>query len=579
MSRRKVVEVERPSSWRFYLVGGLLASLFVLLAGRVLSLQVLDTEYGRHFLKEQGERRTVRTAELPAYRGVITDRRGEPLAVSVPVVTLYANPQELMDSPHLSELAAGIGLTAQELGQALNNYSDRQFMFLKRNMEPSKAREVLDKKIHGVYSRRAYKRYYPAGEFAAQLVGLTDIDGLGIDGIEYAYNHWLEGEAGKKEYIKALHGESVRDIGVIAPAHPGRDITLSIDLRLQTLQHRELIKAVESMGATSGSIVTLDARTGEVLAMVNYPSFNPNDTKDRKPARMRNRSVTDVYEPGSTMKAMTLVAALESGRYTPQTKIDTDPGEIRVAEKLYRDPVNYGEISLTRVLQKSSQVGTTKVALDLGREPLLGVLQRFGFGQSLATGFPGERAGKLHEGKRWHISEEVSLAFGYGMSVTPLQLAAAYSVFANGGVQLPVSLLSLEGELPEGQPVISPRTAAQVLDVLHAVTGDEGTAKLARVPGYAVGGKTGTVHKAGPKGYQDNAYVALFVGIAPIDDPRLVTAVVINEPRGEHYGGGSAAAPVYASVTEGALRILNIAPSQFDTLPDEGDASLVVGAR
>ena len=554
------------SSWRFFVVVGVLCSLLALLLGRVLSLQILDMEHGREFLQSQGAMRSVRTAEIPAYRGVISDRRGEPLAVSTPVVSIWANPQVLKLSERHGELAQALGMDLQELQDKLARYDGKQFMYLRRHWIPVEAREVLEKRFEGVHGEREYRRFYPAGEVAAQLVGFTNLDGQGIAGLELAYNEWLQGSPGKKRYIKDLHGEVVRDIGVLEPARPGKDLTLSIDLRLQTLQHRELQRAVTALGATSGSVVTLDSHTGEVLAMVNYPVYNPNSRKGVKAAAMRNRAITDVYEPGSTMKALTLVAALESGRYTPNTTIDTSPGRIRVGRKVYVDPRDYGEITVTRVIQKSSQVGVTKMALDLGHEPIWEVFNRFGIGRPPGTGFPGESAGRLPTRPRWHSTEKVSLAFGYGITATPLQLASAYTVFANGGVQQPISMLALEGEIPAGDRVVSARTASQVLDILHAVTGEHGTARKARIPGYQVGGKTGTVHKVGPEGYIKDQYVALFAGIAPVNDPRIVTVVVINQPQGENYGGGSAAAPVFSTVTEGALRILNVPPSQLGKL-------------
>jgi cell division protein FtsI (penicillin-binding protein 3) len=558
-------------AWRFYLVLAVLCSLLALLVGRILSLQVLDTERGRAFLQNQGERRSVRTAEIPAYRGVITDRRGEPLAVSTPVVSLWADPRMLAGSDRLEELAQALGMELSELAQKLDSYQGKRFMYLQRHRVPADARAILEKRIRGVYGEREYRRFYPAGEVAGQLVGFTNVDGEGIAGLELAYNQWLQGAPGKKKYIKDLHGEVVRDIGVIEPARPGKDLKLSIDLRLQYLQHRELRRAVTASGAASGSIVTLDARSGEILAMVNYPVYNPNSRKGLKPSHMRNRAMTDVYEPGSTMKTLTLVAALESGRYTPDTLIDTSPGRIRVGRKVYPDPKNYGEITLTRVIQKSSQVGVTKIALDLGHEPIWEVFNRFGIGQPPGTGFPGESAGVLPNRPRWHATEKVSLAFGYGITASPLQLASAYAVFASGGVRHPVTLLAIEGELPPGDPVMSPEIAGQVFQVLHAVTGDQGTARKARVPGYAVGGKTGTVHKVGPQGYLDDQYVALFAGVAPSDDPRIVTVVVINEPKGEAYGGGAAAAPVFSRVTAGALRLLNVPPSEQAELADAAD--------
>jgi len=553
---------------RFYLVVGLLCVLLALLVWRILSLQILDLERGYTFLQNQGEMRSVRMAEIPAYRGVILDRRGEPLAVSTPVVSIYANPQLLKTSDRLGELAEALDMELSLLQDKLARYDNKQFMYLLRHQVPDHAREILDKRIKGVFGEREYRRFYPAGEVAAQLVGFTDVDGQGIAGLELTYNDWLKGTPGKKKYIKDLHGEVVRDIGVLQPARPGKDLVLSIDLRLQYLQHRELQRAVSALGAASGTVVTLDSHTGEVLAMVNYPVYNPNGSKSGSSGSRRNRAMTDVYEPGSTMKSLTMVAALESGRYTPDTIIDTSPGRIRVGPKVYPDLRNYGLISMTRVLQKSSQVGVTKIALDLGHEPILEVFNRFGIGKSPGTGFPGESAGTLPNRPRWYATEKVSLAFGYGISATPLQLASAYSVFANGGKQLPISLLALEGETPEGKQIIAQETAAQLLGMLHAVTGEEGTARKARVSGYQVGGKTGTVHKVGPGGYEKHKYVALFAGIAPIDNPRIVTVVVINDPKGKLYGGGAVAAPVFSQITSGTLRILGVPPSEIGTLSE-----------
>ena len=563
---RRAGKKNPESVLRFYLVVAVLCTLLALLVGRVLSLQIIDTERGYEFLQDQGDMRSVRTAEIPAYRGVITDRRGEPLAVSTPVISIWGNPSVLAGSERLPELADALGLELAALNERLARYQGKQFMYLQRHMVPADARDILALKIRGVSGEREYRRFYPAGEVAAQLVGFTNVDDQGIAGLELAYEEWLKGVPGKKKYIKDLHGEVVRDIGVLQPALPGKDLTLSIDLRLQYLQHRELRKAVTSIGAASGSVVTLDAHTGEILAMVNYPTYNPNSARGADPATMRNRAVTDVYEPGSTMKTLTLVAALESGRFTTSTMIDTSPGRIRVGPKVYPDPRNYGLISVSRVIEKSSQVGTTKIALDLGHEPIREVFNRFGIGHAPGTGFPGESSGSLPDRARWYATEKVSLAFGYGISATPLQLARAYSVFANGGVQQPLSLLALEGEAVPGERIISAQIAREVLGVLQAVTGDEGTARKARVPGFAVGGKTGTVRKMGPQGYSADQYVAWFAGIAPIEDPRIVTVVVINDPKGEAYGGGAVAAPVFSTITQGALRLLNVAPTETEEL-------------
>lgn len=550
--------------------------MLALLVGRVVSLQVLDTERGHQFLQNQGAMRSLRSAEIPAYRGVISDRRGEPLAVSTPVVSIWANPKVLSGSARLSELASALDMPLRDLEAKLKRFSGKQFMYLQRHLVPVDAREILSKRIAGVYGEREYQRFYPAGEVAAQLVGFTNLDDKGIAGLELAYDGWLQGSPGKKKYIKDLKGKMVRDIGVIEPARPGKDLRLSIDLRLQHLQHRELSKAVTAVGAASGSIVTLDARTGEILAMVNYPVYNPNKRNNVKASSMRNRAMTDTYEPGSTMKALTLVAALESGRYTTDTLVDTSPGWIRVGRKTYPDPRDYGEISVSRVIEKSSQVGVTKIALDIGHEPIWDVFSRFGIGQAAGTGFPGESGGMLPNRPRWHSTEKISLAFGYGITATPLQLASAYTIFANEGVRLPVSLLALGDEKPLGEQVISPAVAAKVLTVLNAVTGEHGTARKARIPGYKVGGKTGTVHKVGGQGYLEDSYVALFAGVAPAHAPRIVTVVVINEPKGDAYGGGSVAAPVFSTVTRGALRLLNVAPTEaVEPTETDGNAKSV----
>jgi len=546
-------------AWRSWCVLALLGVLFAALVARVLMLQVLDTDRGAQFLRQQGAMRMVRTAELPAYRGQITDRRGEPLAISTPVISLWADPRQLVTSPRLDDLAAALSIDGAGLRERLERYAGKQFMYLERHLEPDRARAVLALGVDGVRGQREYQRFYPAGEVVAQLVGMTNVDGRGVSGLELAYDEWLRGHPGRKRYIKNLRGDAVRDIGVVEDAQPGRNLQLSIDLRLQYLQHRELHRAAAVTGAEAGIIVTLDSRSGEVLASASYPDFNPNNRSGVSMAETRNRALTDVFEPGSTMKPLTLVAALESGRYTPETLIDTSPGRIRVGRKVLPDPRNYGEITLSRVIEKSSQVGVTMLAQDLGHEPIWDVFQRFGLGAPTATGFPGERAGLLPQRPRWREIEKVTLAFGYGLTVTPMQLARAYAVFANDGVLPEVSLLH-RAVTPPGQRVISAATARQVRNVLEAVTGEFGTAKRARVEGYRVGGKTGTVHKVGAGGYLDDQYVALFAGLAPVDDPRFVTVVVLDRPKGDSYGGGAAAAPVFARVAAETLRLLGVPP-------------------
>ena len=562
----KAARLKPVAAWRFYTLVVVLLTLMALLVGRVLSLQVLDTDRGHEFLQGQGDMRAVRTTEIPAYRGMISDRRGEPLAVSTPVVSIWANPRVLLQSERHAELAIALGVKLEDLTAKLERYRGKQFMYLQRHRVPADARKILEMHIAGVYGEREYQRFYPAGEVAAHVVGFTNVDDKGITGLELAYDDWLQGESGKKKIIKDLHGDVIRDIGVLSAARPGNDLVLSIDLRLQYLQHRELQRAMTISGAASGTIVTLDSRTGEVLAMVNSPAYNPNSRRGVKAASMRNRALTDVYEPGSTMKPLTVAAALESGRYTPDSVIDTSPGYIRVGRKTLRDPRNYGDLTVSRVVAKSSQVGITRIAQEIGHDPIWNMFSRFGLGQSTGTGFPGESSGNLPSRPRWHAIEKVTLAFGYGLTATPLQVAHAYTVFANGGVQPSLSLLALGDEAPEGRTVLAPDLAAQMLSVLHSVTGEHGTARKARVPGYQVGGKTGTVHKVGPGGYSEDDYVALFAGVAPIHDPRIVTVVVLNGPKGEDHGGGSAAAPVFSRVTEGALRLLNIPPSEPESV-------------
>ena len=555
--------------WRIIVVTALLAGLFGMLILRLIQLQVGASQYGADFLQRQGDLRAVRSAEIPAYRGLITDRRGAPLAVSTPVVTLWVNPQELRGSGREIELAELMNLPASDFTSRLDRYRKKQFMYLARHQTPQTARTVLAADIPGVYGQREYKRFYPAGEVVSQLVGTTDIDGAGATGVELVFDSRLQGQPGKKRFIKDLHGEAIRDIGVVSEAADGESIQLSIDLRLQHVQHRELLRAMRETGASAASAVTLDAMTGEILAMTNLPSFNPNRRGQLDLAAMRNRVVTDVFEPGSTVKPLTLVAALESGEFDLDTLIDTSPGRITVGNKVLPDPRNYGQITVSRVIEKSSQVGVTKMAQAIGHDHIIDVFQRFGLGQLTGAEFPGERAGRLPDHYFWSAIDRVTPAFGYGLLVTPLQLAHAYAVFANEGRKVPLTLLaqSTQGNDPSasgGRQIVSPVVAEKVVTVLHRVTGPEGTAQRATVSGFDVGGKTGTVHKVGREGYLDDRYVALFAGVAPVGSPRYVTVVVIDEPEGDVYGGGAAAAPVYSRITQEVLRIQNVVPNSAE---------------
>ncbi|MEM0953530.1 MAG: penicillin-binding transpeptidase domain-containing protein [Pseudomonadota bacterium] len=561
----KPVQVQ-VSPWRSHFVATIIVLLFALLVWRVSSLQVIESDRGYSFLQSQGEARYVRSAEIPAYRGIIADRRGEPLAVSTPVVSLWANPQTLNSVEDLAPLALALDQPLSALKERLEHYANRQFMYLRRHMTPAAAREVLGLRVPGVRGRREYQRYYPAGAVAAHLVGITDVDDRGIEGLELAYEEWLRGQSGRKQVIKDLHGDFVRDVGEIEASRPGHDLMLSIDLRLQYLAHRELQRAVAASRAKAGTVVMLDSQTGEVLALVNFPTYNPNGRIGIQAAQTRNRGLTDLFEPGSTMKALTLVAGLESGLYTPDTVINTSPGRIKVGSKVLLDPVNYGEIDVATVVAKSSQVGIVKMALSLEEQAVRNVFSRFGLGEPPGTGFPGESAGILPYRDHWREIERATLAYGYGLAVTPLQLARAYAVFASGGKLLSPSLLKLDPNEVEARQVIDPDVASQVLAVLQGVASSDGTARNARVEGYSVAGKTGTAHKVGAGGYADDRYLAFFAGIAPVSAPRLVTVVLIDEPGGDRYYGGEVAAPVFSRITAGALRLLNVVP---DLRPDD----------
>jgi len=557
--------------WRFALAVLLIAALMVLLFWHVALLQVVPGEdKGFEFLQGQGDARTVRTEVLPANRGVITDRNGEPLAVSTPVVSLWANPSELnADALEVPALAQVLGLSAKGLKQKLSRYQDKEFIYLKRHMPPQDAERVLDNNWPGVYGRTEYQRFYPAGEVAAHLVGFTNIDEKGQEGFELAFDQWLVGVPGSKRVLKDLKGRIIRDDGELKAPVAGKDINLSIDLRLQYLAYRELKQAVAQHQAQSGTLVLLDVKTGEVLAMVNQPSYNPNDRRGINMAALRNRAITDQFEPGSTMKPLTVMAALETGRYHPHTVIDTHPGYIRVGKKTLLDPVNYGRIDLTRVITKSSQVGISKVALDLKPETIHDMFFRLGMGQATGVGFPGESVGVLPSRSRWSAIEHANFAFGYGMSVTALQLAQAYSVVANRGIKRPVSMLRLE-EPQVSERVVNQKVSAQLVAMLKTVLESEGTARKAQIEAYPAAGKTGTVHKVGKSGYADDRYRSVFAGMAPADNPRVVAVVVIEEPNSGKYFGGEVAAPVFAKVAEGALRLLHVPPSRTSQVAESG---------
>ncbi|WP_226645565.1 peptidoglycan D,D-transpeptidase FtsI family protein [Microbulbifer variabilis] len=549
--------------WRFVLVAALLCLLALVLVSHLARLQVVPAaERGYRFLQDQGRARTIRTEEIAAYRGSIVDRNGELLAVSTPVHSLWANPKLLRESSseEISQLAKTLEIKAGKLAARLEKYRNKEFMYLRRHLTPEQAERVLSLDLAGVYSKKEYRRFYPAGEVVAQLLGFTNIDDRGQEGIELAYDSWLSGVPGAQQVVKDLKGRTVQELAIQREAQPGQELRLSIDMRLQYLAYRELKRAVAENGAASGFMVILDTHSGDVLAMANQPSFNPNNRKGVKAAAMRNRALIDQFEPGSTVKPLTVLAALESGRYKPSTQIDTSPGYIRVPGKTLVDPVNYGKLDLTTIITKSSQVGITKIALDLEPNTLRELFYRLGLGEAVGSGFPGETPGILPSRSRWHPIERANFAFGYGLTVNGVQLAQAYSVLANGGLKRPVSLI-LSGDKPDtdAQRVVEGPLAKDVTAMLETVI-SRGTGRRAAVEGYRVAGKTGTVHKVGSEGYADNRYRSVFAGFIPADKPRLAAVVVIDDPSHAKYYGGEVAAPVFGAVMSGAMRLLQVPP-------------------
>ncbi|MFN3580360.1 MAG: peptidoglycan D,D-transpeptidase FtsI family protein [Pseudomonas sp.] len=549
--------------WRFRLVLVVVGICCALISWRIVELQVLDGG----FLKNQGDKRSVRHTVIPAHRGLISDRHGEPLAVSTPVLTLWANPRQL--SAHETrwpELARALGTDPGTFAERLRANAEREFIYLRRHMTPQDGESVLALNVPGVYSIEEYRRFYPAGEVAAHLVGFTNVDEAGQEGLELTYNDWLQGVPGKRQVLQDRRGRLIKDVQVVSNARPGNDLALSLDLRLQYIAHRELREALKQFNAQAGSVVLVDIRTGEILAMVNHPSYNPNNRSNLRPEMMRNRALIDVFEPGSPIKTFTVAAGLMSGRYNPTTIMDTRPGTMRVATMTVRDFRNYGMLDLSGVIMKSSNVGVVKIALDIGAESIHGLLQQLGLGEYTGLGFPGESTGSLPSHRRWPPVETATLSYGYGLSVTATQLAQTYATLANKGRRLPLSLLKVH-EVPTGTQVIPADVSDQLLTMLRGtVDGEGGTGSRARVPGYQVGGKTGTVHKAVGGGYAKDRYRSVFAGVAPISNPRFAAVVVIDEPSSGEYYGGLVAAPVFGEIMSGALRLMNVTPDDLPAL-------------
>lgn len=548
------------SAGRYWLVLGCMALVLFGIVYRIVQLQFIE----RDFLLRQGNARTVRTVDIQALRGIITDRNGEPLAATTTVDSIWVNPKEIAEhQPNLSELASLLGTSKYKLTQKLARVKEREFYYLKRQVNPELSASIKALKLPGVYSKREYRRYYPLGEVAAHVVGFTDVDDRGQEGMELAYDTWLRGTSGKRKILRDRLGRVISELDVLVEPVSGNQLTLSIDRRLQYLAHRELRQAVKKYQARSGSLVILDVNTGEVLAMTNQPAFNPNNRHDMQSQKIRNRAVTDIFEPGSVIKSFSMVAALEEGGYELDHQVDTSPGVMRIDDNTVRDIRNYGRLDLTGIIRKSSNIGISKLLLDLRPNVMADTLTGLGFGQVSGSGFPGEVPGKVVRPLDSDRFSQSTQAFGYGVSVTALQLAKAYATLGAFGVKHPISLLKVDADKPpKGQRVFSKETAAKVLTMLKTVIANGGSGTRARIPGYEVTGKTGTSRKATNSGYADNRHQAVFAGLIPANKPRLALVVMVDEPQGAYYGG-LVAAPVFAKVMAGAVRFLDIPPTDL----------------
>jgi len=550
--------------WRMRLTLALLFGGFAALSARAVYLQVWQSE----FLTDQGEKRVQRIAPIPAYRGMITDRRGEPLAVSTPVETLWANPREA--NPSAAQIQSLAHILDKNPDQLRRLFADKSkgFVYIDRLVEPPKAAQARALNIAGLHSKPAYRRYYPAGEVTAHVLGITNIEDQGQEGLELAYQSWLTGEPGAQRVVKDRPGNVVEILERIKAPKPGRDLALSLNQHIQYLAYRELSDAITRNQAKAGAVVVLDARTGEILALANSPSFNPNSRATFEAARLRNRAATDTFEPGSTMKPLFVAAALDVGVVRPETRIDTGPGWFVVGDKRITDTHPKGIMTVSDAVQVSSNVALAKIALEMRGEDYWRLLTRAGLGAQPKSGLPGEVSGRLRPSSSWRPIEKATMSFGHGLSVSLLQLARAYTAFANEGVIPGLTALRRESAAT-GTRVMNANTARQVLAMLERVTQDGGTAPMARVAGYRVAGKTGTAHKFVDGSYAGNRYISSFVGLAPASDPRLVVAVMIDEPNGKEYYGGLVAAPVFSRIMAGALRFMALPP---DAPFDQGSA-------
>ena len=564
--KRYLQEQSLPADYRYrrWFMMGVFALASVAIMVSAVGRQVFETD----FLQKEGKRRHLSVVEMPAYRGLIKDRRGEILAISTPVDSVWVNPRAMSpDSRALAPLAKVLDMKVDALRDLLARYSHRGFVYVKRRVTPDVADKVLalskEQGVNGFGLQREYRRYYPAGEVFGHVIGFTNIDDKGQEGLELVYNDVLEGVAGKKYVIRDGKRRVVNDIEQIAPPQSGKELVLSLDARMQYMAYRALKAAKKKHKAKAASAVVLDVVSGEILAMVNQPGFNPNGSRSNRNGRLRNRVMTDAFEPGSAMKPFIVAAGLEADAISLNSKIDTSPGYFSIGRDIVRDHHNNGVIDLETLLRKSSNVGASKIALDLEPEELFEFVSSLGFGQVSALGFPGEAAGQLSDFSQWARIDQATLSFGYGLSVNTLQLAQSYAILANGGVYTPATLFKTSEPLP-GKRVMSEKTANAVLKMLGSVVSAEGTAPKAAVEGYQAAGKTGTVKKYSAEGYADDRYRAVFAGAAPLENPRLVMAIVVDEPSAGEFYGGDVAAPVFADVMSGGLRLLNVVPDAVE---------------
>jgi cell division protein FtsI (penicillin-binding protein 3) len=553
---------------RRYFMLSLLALATLGIISRAGYLQLIDKD----FLQARGNERHLRIVPVSAHRGMILNRHEEPLAVSSPVDSVWVDPKDILPhQKHIQALANLLQVDVTVLQNTLQRRKERRFVYVRRHLSPELAHQIKAMQLRGVHLRREHRRYYPTGEVSAHLLGFTNIDDIGQEGLELAYNHQLQGVPGSKRVIQDLRGRSIEDIESIHMPEPGKSLKLTIDRRIQYLAYRALKAAFLKHKANSASAIVLDVASGEILAVVNQPTANPNDRRHRDAQLLRNRAVTDLYEPGSTLKPFTIAMALESGLYQPHTPIDTRPGYLKVGGRLVRDIHNYGLIDVSQVISKSSNVGTSLIALSLPPESLWEVYQKLGFGEVSGLALPGERKGVLQHASSWSLIGHANHAFGYGLAVTTLQLAQAYAVIAADGVRRPLSIVHGETSFEGDVSVFSLDTARSVRAMLELAVTEQGTGYRAAVPGYRVAGKTGTVRKVEDGRYLSGRYQSIFAGMAPASRPRLVVVVMIDDPKQGDYYGGKVVAPVFSHIMAGALRILNIAP---DALPMES-ATLV----